>query len=51
MATHVKPPIQSVKLKHPPKLPTKPTPSGKTPPVSIGILRKSISIKTTTTTK
>ena len=41
--THVKPPIQSVKLKHPPKLPTKPskpTPTGKTPPVPIGILRK-----------
>ena len=41
--THVKPPIQPVKLKHPPKLPIKPSkssPAGKTPPVPIGILRK-----------
>ena len=37
--TNVKPPIQSVKLKHPPKLPTKPskpTAISKTPPVPIG---------------
>ena len=41
--THVKPQIQSVKLRHPPKLPTKPSkspPASKTPPAPIGILRK-----------
>ena len=41
--TNVKPPMQSVKLKHPPKLPTKPskpTAISKTPPIPIGILRK-----------
>ena len=41
--THTKPPIQSVKVPHPPKIPTQPSKSstsGKTPPVPIGILRK-----------
>ena len=41
--THTKPPVQSIKVPHPPKVPTKPSKSstsGKTPPVPIGILRK-----------
>ena len=41
--TKTKPPIQSVKLQHPPKVPTKlskSSTSGKTPPVPHGILKK-----------
>ena len=46
--THVKPQIQSVKVKQPPKLPTKPStspPASKTPPAPIGILRKVFPLK------
>ena len=52
--TQTKPPIQSVKVLQPPKIPaklSKSSTSGKTPPVPIGILRKVFSIKTSTTTK
>ena len=41
--TYTKPTVASAKLPHPPKVQThiyKPSTSGKTPPVPIGILRK-----------
>ena len=52
--THTKPVVTTAKLPHPPKVQThipKPSTSGKTPPVPIGILRKAFPSKPATATK